>query len=487
MASDGRSKQGGSTTHKMFKNVGHGFFVMGVFLIVGAVAQFLHLNRKSWDAVPTGDYGSAQVTMVSIVDVTVQDAPAMAKPPLQIFGEDEAAFCFLTMEKRMPAIARDVIADNPFLTPSQAAAVEELARELENGGHGICREVERFKTGSTAPWKAAGYERSLFDKFAPYLGKEWRDTPWLHGEIYFYHRILEATGWFEHKKDIFSVPKMKSLNLSEKSMITLTSAVVDDGHVKVADQPAMLDKLIHSCLWGNKVDLCLFKVDDFSDSGVQSKGKDANVMTDNTADIVQHLESLKGKGQVDFILDNFGYELFTDLVLTYFLLEYNWAEKVVLHCKMQPYYVSDALEDDVAFMLDHLIALGAESSKVIGETLKRFHDSGRLQWTSHLYWMAPMEFCDMPEDVRLQLSKSQLVFVKGDLNYRRLVGDRLWPYTTPLPTAVSHFPTAVAALRTNKSEVLVGVDAEALAYAKSKEPGKWLVSGNFGVIQFWKP
>lgn len=24
--------------------------------------------------------------------------------------------------------------------------------------------------------------------------QEWRDTPWLHGEIYFYHRILEATG-----------------------------------------------------------------------------------------------------------------------------------------------------------------------------------------------------------------------------------------------------------------------------------------------------
>lgn len=39
-------------------------------------------------------------------------------------------------------------------------------------------------------------------------------------------------------------------------------------------------------------------------------------------------------------------------VLAYFLLEYSWTERVVLHCKMQPYYVSDALEEDIAFMLD---------------------------------------------------------------------------------------------------------------------------------------
>jgi hypothetical protein len=425
---------------------------------------------------------------MALASVAGSEAPMVAtKPPLQIFGEDERVFCFLTMEKRMPAIARDIIADNPFLTPQQAAAVEEVAKELENGGHGICREVERLKEASSSPWKASADERSLFKEFAPYLGKRWRDTPWLHGEIYFYHRLLEATDWYAHRKDIFHVPKMKSLELAAQSMVTLTDAVVDDGHVKAADQSAMLVKLIHSSLWGNKVDLCLFKVDDFSDAGVQSKGKGSSILRDDAEAVAAHLKALDGKGQVDVILDNFGYELFTDLVLVYFLLEYRWVDRVVLHCKQTPYYVSDALEVDVAFLIKHLFSLGAESATAIGRALQGFHEEGRLQWTSHAFWTAPSEFADMPPDVRQLLAGSQLAVVKGDLNYRRLVGDRHWPFTTPFADAVACFPTACVALRTNKSEVLVGVDDAALESAKQQDPAKWLTSGNFGVVQFWRP
>ena len=49
--------------------------------------------------------------------------------------------------------------------------------------------------------------------------------------------------------------------------------------------------------------------------------------------------------------------------------------------------------------------------------------------------------------------------MKGDLNYRRLVGDRLWPPTTPFADVTAYFPGPVAALRTLKSDVIVGLDA----------------------------
>uniref|UniRef100_A0A7S1N9U1 Sugar phosphate phosphatase n=1 Tax=Eutreptiella gymnastica TaxID=73025 RepID=A0A7S1N9U1_9EUGL len=463
-----------------------------LFALAVAFTTFVlrHRHEFSGARVPQGStsYGTdglALMTVTSEISVDTGVAPD-TRPPLQIFGEDESVFCYMTLVQRMPVIARDIIRDNAWLTEAQAAAVEEIAKELEDGGRGICRPVARLEADGNDPNQATAYERALIAPFREYIGKQWRETPWLHGEIFFYHRILEAIDWWSHQKDHFEVPKMKSLELAKESMLLLTNAIASSPCPE-AEKDAALLKLIHSCLWGNKVDLCLFKVDDFSEEGVKEKDKGSNIMTDNAPEIVAHLKALQGKGQVDFILDNFGYELFTDLVLTYFILEYNYTENVVLHCKEYPYYVSDALEKDVVFLLDHLCELGDESAKTVGQRLKDLHAQGRLSWTSHPFWMAPSEFVDMPSDVRSTLAKSDLVFVKGDLNYRRLVGDRHWPYTTPFEQTVNYFPAPLCSLRTNKSEVLVGVTDESLKAVQSQDPEKWLVSGNFGVVSFWKP
>ena len=37
----------------------------------------------------------------------------------------------------------------------------------------------------------------------------------------------------------------------------------------------------------------------------------------------------------------------------------------------------------------------------------------------------------MPPDLRDDFASADLTLMKGDLNYRRLVGDHLWPPTTP--------------------------------------------------------
>ena len=47
------------------------------------------------------------------------------------------------------------------------------------------------------------------------------------------------------------------------------------------------------------------------------------------------------------------------------------------------------------------------------------------------------------------LQQHDVVVLKGDLNYRKLTGDRHWPYSTPLHTAITTFtPAPLIALRT---------------------------------------
>jgi Damage-control phosphatase ARMT1-like domain len=71
---------------------------------------------------------------------------------------------------------------------------------------------------------------------------------------------------------------------------------------------------------------------------------------------------------------------------------------------------------------------------------------------------------------------------KGDLNYRRLVGDLHWPPTVPFGETVAHFPAPVVALRTLKSDVAVGLDPDAVSRLDAEAPD-WRVSGRYGLIQ----
>lgn len=46
-----------------------------------------------------------------------------------------------------------------------------------------------------------------------------------------------------------------------------------------------------------------------------------------------------------------------------------------------------------------------------------------------------------------------MVFLKGDANYRRLIGDRLWSTDTPFLDVAGYFPARLCALRTLKAEL----------------------------------
>src|SRR5581483_3419556 len=78
--------------------------------------------------------------------------------------------------------------------------------------------------------------------------------------------------------------------------------------------------------------------------------------------------------------------------------------------------------------------------------------------------------------------RASLTVMKGDLNYRRLTGDRAWPPVTPFGEVVAYFPGPLAALRTLKSDVVVGISPAKVAELDAASPS-WRTDGSHALIQ----
>jgi Damage-control phosphatase ARMT1-like domain len=75
-----------------------------------------------------------------------------------------------------------------------------------------------------------------------------------------------------------------------------------------------------------------------------------------------------------------------------------------------------------------------------------------------------------------------VVMSKGDLNYRRFVGDRAWPADTPVAVAAGAVPFASYALRVLKSDAVAGVEPGVVARAAAADPD-WRTDGSFALVQ----
>ena len=76
------------------------------------------------------------------------------------------------------------------------------------------------------------------------------------------------------------------------------------------------------------------------------------------------------------------------------------------------------------------------------------------------------------------------MIIKGDANYRRTVGDCLWPAQTPFTHVLSYIDAPVLCLRTLKSDPVIGLPSAATAAALDRVDPEWRVNGKRGLIQF---
>lgn len=400
--------------------------------------------------------------------------PKLPLPP-SLVGSETGSFTEFTVTQRMPLIARRIISENSFSS--------EINQNLENLAKEILSGVLPPLTDATARDFRA-WETYLQN----YQGQRWLDVPWFFAETYFYRLILEITHYFRpgsfQNVDPFQLQKSQGLTASISSITLLCNQVnqwLDDIKLDGKFTQKAVMALLYFGLWGNRVDLSLWSAfaEDRSSFDIQSQL--AHILVDDAVQVHKLLTSCPG-GRVDFILDNAGFELICDLCLVDFLLSSGLIDQVYLHLKPHPTFVSDAMIKDIDETTDFLADANHPSLKSLAHRLREHIASRRLVLSSDYFWTSPLAFWEIPESLKNELAKANLIVIKGDANYRRLLGDRHWQFTTKMSDIVCYLPSPMVVLRTLKSEVAVGLKSEVVEQVAKSDPD-WLTNGQWGVIQ----
>ncbi|XXZ48123.1 damage-control phosphatase ARMT1 family protein [Streptomyces cavourensis] len=379
-----------------------------------------------------------------------------------ILSNEPGSFAWGVLAKRHPALIQQVRDAFPY-GRRQHEALDTLLDETTNG--------------VIEPLAAAEHDSERWaDWGEEYFGRSWYDAPFLWAESYFYRRLLGAVGYFGSGpwQGVDPFAPFKRAELRGEAVEEELRALDALAGASVEERATAL---LHASLWGNRADL------GFSISAGEPGRSDVTtsaLVADDSATLWQLLP-VGASVTVAVVADNAGRELIPDLVLIDHLLEHGRAERVVLHVKPYPYYVSDAMTADVVDCLRRLTEAPGEAGRIGGRLWKAMA-AGSLEVRTHPFFCAPLPYEEMPEDLRAEFASATLTILKGDLNYRRLVGDQLWHPTTPFAERTRYFPSAVAALRTLKSDVIVGLEQETVD-ALELAGDAWRTSGTHALIQ----
>ncbi|THU93833.1 DUF89 domain-containing protein [Dendrothele bispora CBS 962.96] len=471
----------------------------------------------------------------------------MFEPPFPPYDPtDKSGFSYDTVVKRWPVILTSIVdqlhrENHDLQLYSQHASDPEqqkasAAEKLEEG-KAIIEQISKVKYQMARdhvmePIPQDGEPHvelynSELERLAESSRNTWFTAPWLYAECYLYRFLrsmfTQTKHW--HDYDPFGHQKLDVFRKSGNSIYRIATMMHELGKEKsmIEANPENLkvffQEMIQMCLWGNATDLSLLTHMSLTDiERLQTVEKEAQtarqafIMRDDQEAAWDQLRT-SVDGRVDFVLDNSGFELFTDLVFADWLVTYTpYVAKVVFHPKLIPWFVSDVTPPDFkqtitsisdpAFLQstptpeqqDHLNELAAR--------LKQHVESGVFSMSVPLdnplggggtgkeanFWTTPVPYWNMAtydNELWQDLRKSSLVIFKGDLNYRKLTGDIQWPAWTPFTEALGplagSFP--LLSLRTNKADVAVGLDKEKVRETEERD-AKWRVNGKFALISF---
>jgi len=398
--------------------------------------------------------------------------------PEPLRGSEIGSFAHDTIVRRLPDIVRRTINENDFSTP----VVKDLQKLIDEIPAAQIRPLEDAEAPDAERWDVY---------VEPYKGWNWLEVPWFFAEFYLYRRILEATGYFRaggigYLRDPYVLQKHRGLETAKDAMQSLCSLNNQWALNKDRGYEAIITMLLID-LWGNKADLSLWPAGDREQEHFSQKGEDQErVVVNHSIKLVEYLYSLDtGKARIDLLLDNAGFELIADLCFTDFLLSTDFTETVFLHPKTYPVFVSDALIKDVDETIAFMESQSSSTCGLVGKRLREYFQDRRLIYRQDNFWTSPLTMWEMPAKLRTDLEGSDLAISKGDANYRRLLGDRRWTFTTNFGDIMSYFPAPLLALRACKSDVICGLVPGQAEVLTEKDPN-WMTNGQWGVIQFSK-
>jgi hypothetical protein len=373
-------------------------------------------------------------------------------PPLRTDGSNP--FARFSMEIRVPRIARDVLEKNPTLAPASRDAVERLARSIEEDAP---LPAPRVPAPDIDAWTSA---------HAEHASERWLAAEWFHAELAFYRELAHACRFWETDRDPFAPAKDEEL-AGERPWSRLDQAL---GLRGARDE--RIAQLLDACLWGNRIDLS------YTVGASHDHRHDDDLLVDDRAVAVPLL--LRREARVHVLADNAGTELALDLGLVDTLLE-DPTCRVTVHLKTQPVFVSDALPRDVWSTLDRMDTRRGAADRVAARLREAF-DSGRLMLAPDPFWSGPRFLWEAPPHIARALSAATLVLVKGDANYRRVVGDALWPPDAPFAAAAGYATFPMLCLRTMKSDSVLGLPPGLAERLDASEP-RWRIDARRGLAQ----
>jgi len=383
--------------------------------------------------------------------------------PGPIRTDETNPFANHTMRVRVPDILQQTLDANPDLHPEGRAELVALKNEVASGA--AIRPLNRITDDEERAWQIAHARRA---------SESWHGTDWFFAETFVYRRLIEAVRYRDTRIDPFH--PIKHHDYSSAQHQSLFDAALE----VTGPRDQRLHTLIAKDLWGNRVDLS------YAES--RSHGMvtaDDDLLIDDRTQIIRRLHDRSD--EVHIVADNAGTELTLDLVLADALLSDRWAQRVTLHVKFHPTFVSDAIESDVVDFLNSCVS-GRFGQRAAGmaERLQSHLTHGRFVISSDVFWNSSLFWWEMPPRLLQPLRDAALVIVKGDANYRRVLGDAFWPSDTPFAQVVSRTAIPVACIRTSKSDPIVGLPAGLADNLQAAEP-RWRWSGRRGQIQAFIP
>lgn len=400
-------------------------------------------------------------------------------------NSDNLSFAYPSVRDRWPAIITQIIDDVHRAVSDLPSGQEDKHTEgktILSSLAALKYEMQHNRT--ITPLEDDGFhdiklyneeleERTQYDLDGP-KGEtpKWHNSEWLFSECYMYRRIYTIFSRTKQWKDYdyFQRQKISTFRSSRPAVLELcakykeiiTNIRRNDEVVKGVDDPAkiaeaekvLFTEMAEICLWGNATDLSLLTNMTYEDiqklqGSNARKESEKNILVNDLSDAFAILNKAKQEKKqnrrVDIVLDNAGFELFVDLVLAGYLLATGLATEVVLHPKSLPWFVSDVLPTDFADLLNAMqdpkvfyeieqdgkapVPLAEDEAaniKFVFEHWSEAHSEGQIVLRPNRFWTNAGAFWRMPKiapELFEDLKESELVIFKGDLNYRKLVGD----------------------------------------------------------------
>ncbi|CAF1444116.1 unnamed protein product [Adineta ricciae] len=434
----------------------------------------------------------------------------MAYPP-PLSAKDEKSFAYETIKDRLPLIVTKIV---DFLARHRSSIAKQYGEVGENECKSCIGAMDKLRYEIARDKLISLLNDNHTDDLQIWnecLQKEidqgkvlsWFQSSWLLVECYMYRKIAEAfysTKYLQHIDPFFEL-KQRTFYASVGAInVVLAQLNVDiEPNIDVVNNKSTIEQQFYNymeiSLWGNQCDLSLSGGAHSSqehDPFHQITELKSHILINHATSVFNYLVDqqaylLNFDVSVDFVLDNAGFELLTDLCLADFLISKRLCSRITLYLKCLPWFVSDATKSDFTWLLEQLSNTSADPTwQAAAKRWQQYIQNGQWIVQTHRFFTLPYDYSQMQQispELYSVMSESKLIIFKGDLNYRKLVGDLRWPVNECFETALRGFqPTSLVVLRTCKADVQLELDLKLVQQVAKLDP-RWMVNGKWAVIQ----